>query len=196
MTAIPYPTAPSTQCAPRLFGVKFEKPIAWAPRQQCLGNMADYYELISKAVAGLDPDAPRERRQALYERAQAALLVELRAVTPPFTEAEITRERRALEEAVRRVEDEVSQRAPDADVPSFGDHVSVFSDLVTDANELGKSTAEAKRRHYGLQANAREIGRMANPSSLNVEVPSMIVTGSATGILGRIWRWRSRVVNR
>lgn len=158
--------------------------------------MTGYYELIKKAVAGLDPDAPIESRRALYERAQAALLVELRAITPPFTEAEITRERLALEEAVRRVEDEASQRARDAHVLSFRDHVSVFSDLATDADELGKSTAEAKRRHSGLQANALEIGRMANPSSLNVEVPSMIVTGSATGILGRIWRWRSMVVNR
>ncbi len=192
----PVSTAPSTQCAPRLFGVKFEPPIEWAPRQQCLGNMADYYELISKAVAGLDPAAPSESRRALYERAQAALLVELRAITPPFTEAEITRERLALEEAVRRVEDEALRRARDVHVPSFRDHVSVFSDLASDAGVFGKSTAEAKCRHYGLQANAREIGRMARPSSLNVEVPTMIVTGSATGILGRIWRWRSRVVNR
>jgi hypothetical protein len=32
--------------------------------------MADYYQLITKAVAGLDPDAPGESRRALYERAQ------------------------------------------------------------------------------------------------------------------------------
>jgi hypothetical protein len=158
--------------------------------------MVNYYELISKAVVGLDPDAPSESRRALYGRAQAALLVELRAVTPRFTEAEITRERLALEEAVRRVEDEASQRARDAHVPLFRDHVSVFSDLVTDADELGKSTAEAKRRHYGLQENACDSSRMAKPYSLNVEVPSMILTGRGTGMLGRIWRWRSRVVNR
>jgi hypothetical protein len=152
--------------------------------------MADYYELIAKAVASLDPDAPSEKRRALYERAQAALLGKLQATTPPFTEAEITRERLALEEAVRRVEDEAAQRDRDAHAP-FRDHLSAFSDLVTDADELGKTTAEATRRHYLLQANALEIGRMANPSSLNVE--SMIVTGDATGILGRIWRWRSHV---
>ena len=155
--------------------------------------MADYYELIAKAVASLDPDAPSESRRALYERARAALIAKLRSITPPFTEAEITRERLALEEAVRKVEEEASQRARDARVPSFGDHVSTFCDLVTDADELGKTTAEAKRRHYVLQANALEISRMTNLSSLNVEVPSMIVTGSATGILSRIWRWRSTV---
>jgi hypothetical protein len=30
--------------------------------------VADYYPLITKAVAGLDPDAPRKSRRALYER--------------------------------------------------------------------------------------------------------------------------------
>ena len=155
--------------------------------------MADYYELIAKAVAGLDPEAPSERRRALYERAQDALLAKLRSITPPFTEAEITRERLALEEAVRRVEDEASQRARDAAGPSFDDHISALNDLVADAEELGQLTAQTNRRHFGLQANALEIGRMANPSALNVEAPSMTVTGSATAILDRIWRWRSRV---
>jgi hypothetical protein len=153
--------------------------------------MADYYELIAKAVAGLDPDAPGESRQALYERALAALLDKL--TTPPFTEAEITRERLALEDAVRRVEDEAFQRAREARAASLRDHVTAFSDLVADADELGETTAEARRRHHLLQANALEIGRMANPSALNVEAPSMSVTGVATGILGRIWRWRSQV---
>ena len=155
--------------------------------------MADYYELIAKAVAGLDPDTPSERRLALYERAQAALLAKLRSITPPFSEAEITRERLALEEAVRRVEDEACERARAAAGPSFDDHISALRDWVTDADELGKSTAETERHHYGLQANALEIGRMANPSSLSVEAPSMTVTGGATGILDRIWRWRSSV---
>jgi hypothetical protein len=146
--------------------------------------MASYYSLIAKAVAGLDPDAPGESRQALYERASAALLAQLRTTNPPFTEAEITRERLALEEAVRKVEGEAAQRARDIRGPTF-------SDLVADADDVGKAAAEANRRHYLLQAN--EIGRMANPSSLNVEVPSMIVTGGATGRLTRIWRWRSIV---
>jgi hypothetical protein len=148
--------------------------------------MASYYSLIAKAVAGLDPDAAGESRQALYERASAALLAQLRTINPPFTEAEITRERLALEEAVRKVEGEAAQRARDARVPTF-------SDLVADADDVGKAAVEANRRHYLLQANALEIGRMANPPSLNVEVPSMIVTGGATGRLTRIWRWRSIV---
>src|ERR1700741_1267485 len=73
--------------------------------------MADYYPLIARAVAGLDATATGESRRALYERARSALIAQLRNVQPPLTEAEITRERLALEEAVRKVEAEAAQRA-------------------------------------------------------------------------------------
>jgi hypothetical protein len=75
--------------------------------------MADYYPLIARAIAGLDPDAPGESRRALYERARAALIAQLRGVQPPLSESEITRERLSLEEAVRKVEAEAAQRARD-----------------------------------------------------------------------------------
>jgi hypothetical protein len=73
--------------------------------------MADYYPLIARAIAGLDPSAPGESRRALYERARAALIAQLRSVQPPLSESEITRERLSLEEAVRKVESEAAQRA-------------------------------------------------------------------------------------
>jgi hypothetical protein len=76
--------------------------------------MADYYPLIARAIAGLDPSAPGESRRALYERARAALIAQLRSVEPPLSESEITRERLSLEEAVRKVESEAAQRARDA----------------------------------------------------------------------------------
>src|ERR1700692_4533570 len=76
--------------------------------------MADYYPLIARAVAGLDPSAPGETRRALLERARAALIAQLRGVEPPLSESEITRERLSLEEAVRKVESEAAQRARDA----------------------------------------------------------------------------------
>src|SRR3979490_2315359 len=76
--------------------------------------MADYYPLIARAIAGLDPSAPGESRRALYERARSALIAQLRRVQPPLSESEITRERLSLEEAVRKVESEAAQRARDA----------------------------------------------------------------------------------
>src|SRR5439155_720984 len=74
----------------------------------------DYYPLIARAISGLDPSAPGESRRALYERARAALIAQLRSVQPPLSESEITRERLSLEEAVRKVESEAAQRARDA----------------------------------------------------------------------------------
>src|ERR1700742_2797557 len=76
--------------------------------------MADYYPLIARAIAGLDPSAPGESRRALYERARAALITQLRGVQPPLSESEITRERLSLEEAVRKVESEAAARAREA----------------------------------------------------------------------------------
>src|SRR5215831_7570973 len=82
--------------------------------------MADYYPLIARAIAGLDPSAPGESRRALYERARAALISQLRSVQPPLSESEITRERLSLEEAVRKVESEAAQRAREASRPGGG----------------------------------------------------------------------------
>jgi len=71
--------------------------------------MADYYPLISRAVAGLERNTG-ENRRSLYERARNALLDQLRSVTPPLSETDITRERLALEEAIRKVESDVARR--------------------------------------------------------------------------------------
>lgn len=72
--------------------------------------MADYHPLIARAVAGLE-NSTSENRRALYERARTALVAQLRGVNPPLEEAEITRERLALEEAIRQVEAEAVRRA-------------------------------------------------------------------------------------
>lgn len=72
--------------------------------------MADYYPLVAKAVAGLEKNTG-EGRRALYERARTALVAQLRGMSDPaLTEAEITRERLALEEAIRKVEAEAARR--------------------------------------------------------------------------------------
>ncbi|MFY9829759.1 MAG: hypothetical protein WAK69_14360, partial [Rhodoplanes sp.] len=64
--------------------------------------MANYYPLIAKAVAGLEKNTGESRR-ILYERARNALVTQLRSVTPPLNESDITRERLALEETIRKV---------------------------------------------------------------------------------------------
>src|SRR3954464_10079012 len=94
--------------------------------------MADYYPLIARAIAALDPNAPGESRRALYERARTALIAQLRRVQPPLSESAITRarpplsesesarERLSLEEPVRKVESEAAQRAREASRPGGG----------------------------------------------------------------------------
>jgi len=72
--------------------------------------MADYYPLIARAVAGLDKNTGDARR-TLYERARAALVAQLRGVTPALDESDVTRERLALEEAIRKVEGESARQS-------------------------------------------------------------------------------------
>jgi hypothetical protein len=72
--------------------------------------MADYYPLIARAVAGLEKNTGDGRR-ALYERARTALVAQLRSVNPPLSENDVTRERLALEESIRKVEAEAARKS-------------------------------------------------------------------------------------
>ena len=72
--------------------------------------MTDYHPLIARAVDGLDKSSG-EGRRALYERARTALVTQLRSVDPPLSESEITKERLALEDAIRKVEADAARKA-------------------------------------------------------------------------------------
>ncbi|PZA09567.1 hypothetical protein DNX69_23840 [Rhodopseudomonas palustris] len=123
--------------------------------------MADYYPLIARAISSLDPSAPGEQRRAIYERARAALIAQLRGVQPPLTESEITRERLALEEAVRKVESEAAQRARDA----------------TRAELKGRGRpGDAPRPGDALRASSRPLGRPGDP-------PPQVNRGAAAGAM-------------
>src|SRR3974390_1382821 len=84
--------------------------------------MTDYHPLIARAVDGLERSTG-EARRALYERARTTLVTQLRAVAPPLSESEITKERLALEDAIRKVEADAArkaradQRSPSAPLP-------------------------------------------------------------------------------
>jgi hypothetical protein len=112
--------------------------------------MADYQPLVARAVAGLEKNTG-ENRRALYERARSALVAQLRGVQPALDESDITRERLALEEAIRKVEAEaVKRQRPDAaeaaEPPSLSDQgLRGFRETVADAEGLGDASAEANR---------------------------------------------------
>jgi hypothetical protein len=70
-------------------------------------EMAEYYAVLSKAVAGLEASSPDARR-TVYDKARNALIGQLKAIDPPLPTQEISRQRLELEEAIRRVERETS----------------------------------------------------------------------------------------
>src|SRR5580693_5506497 len=66
--------------------------------------MADYQSLLTRAVANLPSTSSAATRQAIYDRARKALLTQLRTLRPPLPESDITREERALNQAIALVE--------------------------------------------------------------------------------------------
>jgi len=88
--------------------------------------MTDYHPLIARAVQGLDKSTG-EARRALYERARTALVTQLRSAEPALSESEITKERLALEDAIRKVETEAARKSrvePRQAAPPRRDHSS------------------------------------------------------------------------
>jgi hypothetical protein len=69
--------------------------------------MAEYYAVLKKAIGGLDAGSSDARR-TVYDKARNALIGQLKAVDPPLTTAEISRQRLELEEAIRKVEREAA----------------------------------------------------------------------------------------
>jgi hypothetical protein len=66
-------------------------------------GMADYYALISYAIAAFDKKTS-EARRVFYDRARAILVDRLRNADPPLSETVIEHERLALEDAISKVE--------------------------------------------------------------------------------------------
>jgi hypothetical protein len=122
--------------------------------------LADYTPLIARAVEGLEHNTGENRRE-LYERARKALLAQLRGIDPPLDESEITRERLALEEAIRTVETDAvkhfrehdgqaehnEENEEDAAVPprrSLTDQaLAGFRESVAEAEGLGDAATQA-----------------------------------------------------
>jgi hypothetical protein len=118
--------------------------------------MADYHPLLTRALDALSDRSPAMRR-AVYDRARAALMDQLRSLDPPLSEADIARERLALEDAVNRVEAEQKRREaapveplmpaagspvvreparrPPQPIPARGDDASLLEEPAPAANE-------------------------------------------------------------
>src|SRR5258707_223650 len=124
--------------------------------------MADYYPVIAKAVSGLDKSTG-EARRALYDRARTALVAQARGVEPALSEPDITRERLALEEAIRKVEAEAARRTRSA---------NGFRDTVAEAQRLGSLPTEGtKDVRADLTAKDGELNRLEPRADNGAGVP-------------------------
>jgi hypothetical protein len=101
--------------------------------------MAEYYAVLKKAVSGMDGGAGDARR-AVYDKARNALIGQLKAIDPPLSTSEISRQRLELEEAIRRVERESAAEAQS----SRGRGVDSVREAVNDAG--GPSPQDVFRR--------------------------------------------------
>jgi hypothetical protein len=82
--------------------------------------MPDYASILKRSVSAL-PDPSSEMREAVYQRARAALARQLTAVDPPLSTREIETQHQELEDAVARLEAEYAPaEEEDADM-DFGD---------------------------------------------------------------------------
>jgi hypothetical protein len=146
--------------------------------------MTDYHPLIARAVEGLEKNSG-EARRALYERARAALVSQLRAVEPALPESEITRERLSLEDAIRKVEAEAARRARTEPRPA--PPLPPRRDRFAPAADGGRAEAQsvappAPRANHGEPRNA-EAPRPAPPPSardraLGTRAPSLSQQGA------------------
>jgi hypothetical protein len=115
--------------------------------------MAEYYAVLSKAVASLEANSADARR-AVYDKARNALIGQLKAIDPPLPTSEISRQRLELEEAIRRVERETSalpagapvrvapaKRTPPAERPPPPNPKDVFRRAIQQAEAEAESGA-------------------------------------------------------
>ncbi len=67
--------------------------------------MTDYYQVIASGIADFKTNSPESRRE-FYWLARAELEVQLCSLDPPLTQSQTVRERKALNEAIRKIEGE------------------------------------------------------------------------------------------
>ena len=122
--------------------------------------MADYHPLLTRALDALSDRSPAMRR-AVYDRARAALMDQLRNLDPPLSEADIARERLALEDAVNRVEAEQRRReaAPaEPFMPPAG------TPVVREPARRAPETVRPEERAYAAPPAAEEPDGFEAPS--------------------------------
>src|SRR5271155_562043 len=160
--------------------------------------MNKYYTTAARSVAVLDNNG--KIRHAVYERARVALITHLKGHDPPLAEADIERERQALEEAISLVEAEAIQRQdaqranaasaaplPDAPPSHQGDALQIKDaaspapslQTVKDAPPPQPSAAQSKLTNTSGQARPGPLS--ANPNSQDRKETQSASAGAVVG---------------
>jgi hypothetical protein len=144
--------------------------------------MTDYHQLIARAVEGLD-SSTGEVRRALYERARNALVAQLRS--NQISEADINKQRLALEKAIRKVEAEAARKSrseprsdpratappanpPPTDVPRTAVLPSARDLLLSARSSLkkqGKAAQTARHAREAYEAEAPQYPPAQEPAA-------------------------------
>jgi hypothetical protein len=113
--------------------------------------MTDFYSVLQRAVASL-PDGSGPQRRAVYDKARKALLKQLQSFDPPLPSAEVTAQRLALEDAIRKIENEIARqirtrRAVQTAIPAPGAARSgAVAGGESEAEREARRRAEAQRQ--------------------------------------------------
>lgn len=141
--------------------------------------MADYYAILKRAVVSL-PDSTREQRQAVYDKARNALLKQLQGMNPPLPPSEISKQRVALEEAVRAVERDLmieaeekgapagAQETPEAAKASAPPVASSAPDVSAPPSPAGKTSSAAPTVSVSDASKPDESAPSATPTPSEV----------------------------
>ena len=153
--------------------------------------MADYKELIRKAIQAL-PENNGASRRAVYEKARAALVGQLRGLDPPLSAREITQHRLQLEDCIRQVEQEASE----AVIAGLKQNEQLAAPRPTAANSAApvsrsptshaaKTSAEVRSRPVGRAANGDARGSHRPAAQPPAPVATLPAKGQPVAAAGR-----------
>ncbi len=126
--------------------------------------MADYKELLRRALEVL-PQNNGAVRRAVYEKARAALVGQLRAINPPLPARDITAHRLQLEDCIRQVEQEASE----ASIAGAQPLPPIFAEAAKRPAEIAKTKSASVGSIEDIIAAAEKSAAPSpKPSSLTV----------------------------
>ncbi len=122
--------------------------------------MTDFYSVLQRAVQSL-PDGSGPQRRQVYEKARKALIKQLQSFDPPLSSADVTAQRLALEDAIRKIENEIARqnrtrRAVQGALPA-GARAGEAAERESEAEREARRRAEAER----TRAERAEVLRSA-----------------------------------